>query len=120
MEITPKPCYVMADRRAFVRIIENLMKNALVHGKGGYKMALEETDGQVQVRISNATDSIEERDIERIFDRFYTTDRSRSRKTTGLGLAIVKKFTLQMGGEAEASLEKGQFTVTVRLPLADF
>lgn len=119
VKITPTPCYVLADRRAFVRIIENLMKNALVHGKGNYKMALEEVSGQVQVCISNATDSIEEKDMERIFDRFYTTDRSRSRKTTGLGLAIVKKFTIQMGGEAEASLENGQFTVTVRLPLAE-
>ena len=54
--------------------------------------------------------------MDKIFDRFYTTDQSRSRKTTGLGLAIVKRFTEQMGGTVKALLEEGRFTIEVRLP----
>lgn len=117
VEITQTPCYIRADRHAFTRIIENLVKNALIHGKGGYRMSLREEKGWAVLCVSNLTDSIEEKDVERIFDRFYTTDQSRSRKTTGLGLAIVKKFTEQMGGKVEATLTDGRFAVTVRVPL---
>lgn len=116
VEISGNPCFVLADRQAFKRIVENLIKNALVHGNGGYQMSLSKEENQVAIRVSNTTDSIEEKDMEYIFERFYTTDRSRSRKTTGLGLAIVRKFTAQMGGEVKASLEGRQFTITVLLP----
>lgn len=113
VEIRRTPCHIYADRHAYVRIIENLIKNALVHGTGEYCLSLCEEDGYVKLSVSNRTDSIEQKDIESIFDRFYTTDVSRSRKTTGLGLAIVKRFTEQMGGTAEAFLEDGCFTITV-------
>lgn len=116
VEITQLPCHINGDRHAFVRIVENLIKNALVHGKGGYGMSLQCEKGNVVLRVSNKTDSIEEKEMERIFDRFYTTDQSRSRKTTGLGLAIVKKFAEQMGGTAEAALDGDRFTVMVRIP----
>ena len=59
---------------------------------------------------------MESQDLEKTFERFYTTDKSRSRKTTGLGLAIVKKFAMQMGGDAKAELKGGRFTIEVCLP----
>ena len=116
VEISQSPCHIWGDKHAFVRIVENLIKNALVHGKGEYRLSLIREKEEVVLCVSDRTDSIEEKDIERIFDRFYTTDQSRSRKTTGLGLAIVKKFTEKMDGTVEASLADGKFAVTVRLP----
>lgn len=113
--IPSKPCYVRADRCALTRMIENLVKNALVHGTGDYRLSLSREGERVRICISNRTESIEERDLERIFDRFYTTDRSRSRRTTGLGLAIVKELAGQMGGSAKAYLEDGIFTAEVIL-----
>ena len=83
--IPPKTCYVRADRNAFIRILENLMKNVLVHGIGDYRFFLSEEENRVEIQISNRNNSIESKDLDRIFDRFYTTDRSRRRKTTGLG-----------------------------------
>lgn len=115
--ITQEVCRIRTDKHAFVRIIENLIKNALVHGKGGYRLSLTREGNQAVICVSNLTDSIEPRDIDKIFERFYTTDQSRSRKTTGLGLAIVKRFTEQMGGTAGASLEEDRFTLEIRLPL---
>lgn len=115
--ITKEPCRIEADQHAFVRIIENLIKNALVHGTGGYQLSLMKEKNQVLIRVSNLTESVENQDIDKIFNRFYTTDQSRSRKTTGLGLAIVKRFTGQMGGTAEASLEGKRFTIDVRIPV---
>jgi len=115
--IVPKPCRLRADRQAFVRIVENLIKNALVHGTGGYELAIYQEGNQAVMRVANKTESIEQEDMERIFDRFYTTDCSRSRRTTGLGLAIVKELTERMGGAAWACLENGVFSVEIRLDL---
>lgn len=117
VELQRQPCYIAADPQAVKRIIENLVKNALVHGIGGYRFSLHQKEEQVELLVSNRTDSIEPSDIAYIFERFYTTDRSRTRKTTGLGLAIVKKFTEKMGGSVQAFLEEDVFTVAVRFPL---
>lgn len=113
IEITETPCYVHADKAALVRIIENLIKNALVHGIKDYHFSLERKENLAVLSISNKNSDIEEKDIERIFERFYTTDQSRTRKTTGLGLAIVKRFTYQMGGNVKAYLQNDRFTIEV-------
>ncbi|MDE5824682.1 MAG: HAMP domain-containing histidine kinase [Lachnospiraceae bacterium] len=113
IDVPSAPCYVLADRNALVRIIENLIKNALVHGTGEYHFSLRTHDGQVCLRVSNRTDHIEQKDLDRIFDRFYTTDTSRTHKTTGLGLAIVKQFAERMNGEVSASLQGDIFMVDI-------
>ncbi|MDE7310973.1 MAG: HAMP domain-containing histidine kinase [Eubacterium sp.] len=117
VQITKTPCQILADRQAFIRIVENLMKNALIHGTGDYEMSLLPDGACAAMRVANRTDSIEPSDIACIFDRFYTTDVSRSRKTTGLGLAIVKELAAQMGASASASLEGNLFTIELRFPL---
>ena len=86
------------DEKAVTRIFENIISNALSHGK------------------SNFTDSINESDIDKIFNRFYTTDLSRSRKTTGLGLTIAKNLTVKMGGSISASLNNNVFEIVVCFP----
>ncbi len=112
--LSREPCHIRADRQAFLRISENLIKNALVHGTGDYTFSLSRKGSKAALRVSNRTDTIEPGDIERIFDRFYTTDMARSRRTTGLGLAIVKEFTEKMGGEARAWLEKDLFSIEIK------
>lgn len=113
VNVPQEPCYVLADRNAIVRIVENLIKNALVHGTGEYHFSLTAEGCHACLCVSNRTDNIEQKDLDRIFDRFYTTDTSRTHKTTGLGLAIVKQFVEHMGGEVAASLEDGIFTIKV-------
>ncbi|MBO5523365.1 MAG: HAMP domain-containing histidine kinase [Roseburia sp.] len=116
IEFSETPCYVKADRQALRRVMENLIKNALVHGTGDYKFSLRKQGDKVRLAVSNRTDSIEPKDMERIFERFYTTDTSRTRKTTGLGLAIVKQFVTRMEGEVQAALTDGIFTVEIVFP----
>lgn len=117
MDVTETPCYIYADKHAVIRIIENLIKNALVHGTGGYRISLAIKNEHCIVSVSNITDTLEEADMDKLFDRFYTTDKSRSRKMTGLGLAIVKRFAMQMGGSARAFLDGDRFTVEVAFPV---
>jgi len=62
---------------------------------------------------------IPEKDLSRIFERFYRVDRARTREVggTGLGLAIVKHIALAHGGEVEVESELGKgSTFTMRLP----
>lgn len=113
IDLPAEPCYVFVDKNAVTRVITNLTKNALVHGMDNYIFRLVKSNGRVTLSVSNRTDTIEHADVDRIFDRFYTTDKSRTRKTTGLGLAIVKRFVTQMGGEVSAELEGDVFTVKV-------
>ena len=111
------PLYITADACGINRIKENLIKNALVHGKGNYMFSVDRHDKCAVITVSNLTDSIEKSDMEHIFERFYTTEQSRTRKTTGLGLAIVRQFTENMGGHVDANLAEGLFTVKVTFPL---
>lgn len=113
IHVCKSPCYICADVHGVRRILENLIRNALVHGTGGYVFSLERKGETSEVAVSNRTDSIEADDMERIFDRFYTTDLSRARRTTGLGLAIVKRFAEKMGGSVSAELCEDVFTVRV-------
>ena len=117
IDIAETPVYIYADSHGVKRILENLIKNALVHGTGEYRLSLLKKEDAAEITVSNRTDSIEETDLERIFDRFYTTDQSRTRKTTGLGLAIVRLFAEKMGGTAEAELREGIFTIRVVFPV---
>ncbi len=117
VEVCREAMFIQADNHAFSRILENLIKNALVHGKGDYRFTLTSDEGYAVIAIANETEQIEEKDLQQIFERFYTTDLSRSRRTTGLGLAIAKEFTEQMGGSIEAFLQEGCFRVEVRFPL---
>ena len=63
---------------------------------------------------------VAERDLPRLFERFYRADRARSTRGTGLGLAIVKHIVTSAGGTVEASGAKGVgLTVRCRFPASD-
>lgn len=103
------------DEKAVTRIFENIISNALSHGKSDYHFHLMMIM-KITIFFSEFTDSINESDIDKIFNRFYTTDLSRSRKTTGLGLTIAKNLTVKMGGSISASLNNNVFEIVVCFP----
>lgn len=116
VDIPDESAVIFADQDALRRVFENILQNALVHGDGEYCIRSEQTASGCCIRFENATHTIEDGDLAHIFDRFYTTDRSRSRRTTGLGLSIAKKLTERMGGAIGAALEDEIFTITVYFP----
>lgn len=118
VHVSEEPVWIEADADGIKRILENVIKNALVHGKGEYRLSLDRQEDSAVIIMSNLTDSIQKDDMDRIFDRFYTTDQSRTRKTTGLGLSIVKQFTEAMGGKVTANLAGGVFTIQIVFPAA--
>ena len=92
IQIPDDPFVVTGDTDAFKRIFSNILSNALTHGEGHFSIKAVLTDGAVNITFENRTHSITPDDLPCIFDRFYTTDVSRSRKTTGLGLSIAKRL----------------------------
>lgn len=89
-----KPIRVKADRKRIVEVVSNLIGNSVKYGRGGGRTTIGFTDagGNILVEISDNGIGIEEKNLPRIFERFYRVDKSRSRESggTGLGLSIVK------------------------------
>jgi signal transduction histidine kinase len=84
-------------------------------------VALRAEDGEVVLSVSDTGPGIPQRDLPRIFERFYRTDRARSRETggTGLGLSIVRHVVENHGGRISVTSELGRGTrFEVRLPAA--
>lgn len=113
---------VLGDRRQIEMAISNLVENAINYSSDGTRVAvaLRKQDNLAEISISDQGVGIPEKDIERIFERFYRVDPARSRATggTGLGLSIVKHVVNNHGGDISVwSVEDAGSTFTIRLPL---
>ena len=113
------PAIIWGDPNALTRIFSNVVYNALVHGEGNYQITAAIEEAQTVITIKNASSSIQQEDIPHLFDRFYTTDQSRTKKTTGLGLAIAQRLVTRMGGQIVASLQNGIFAIQVVFPIVN-
>ena len=113
---------VLGDRRQIEMAVSNLVENAINYSPDGTRVAiaLRKQDALAEISISDQGLGIPEKDIERIFERFYRVDPARSRATggTGLGLSIVKHVVNNHGGDISVwSVEGAGSTFTIRLPL---
>ena len=113
---------ILGDRRQIEMAIRNLIENAIHYSPDGTRVAvsLQAVDGLAEILVSDQGIGIPEKDIERIFERFYRVDPARSRATggTGLGLSIVKHVVINHGGDVSVwSVEGAGSTFTIRLPL---
>ncbi|MDR2035045.1 MAG: ATP-binding protein [Helicobacteraceae bacterium] len=89
---------ILANRSMIFEALYNLIDNAIKYNKpnGNVKIAIEQTQNQRKIIVSDTGIGIPEAAQNRVFERFYRVDKSRSKKTggTGLGLAIVKHIVL--------------------------
>lgn len=117
--IPSKPCIINGDEQGLKRIFSNILFNAITHGSGDYHFEIEESDEYI-FKFSNRSEYMEEEDLNYIFDRFYTKDKSRNKKTTGLGLSIAKEIVKQLDGKINAYYNDGIFLITVSFPRDEF
>ena len=113
---------VLGDEDLLITALRNLVENAVAYSPEKTRVVVSATrDGASAAQISVADQGIgiPERDLERIFERFYRVDAARSRATggTGLGLAIVKHVVAAHGGKVTVWSKEGVgSTFTLRLP----
>ena len=107
LQITDEPLIADVDSSAVKRVFENLISNVIRHTTGTVAISLKENEGNILLIIKNQADNLSEQDIDKLFDRFYTADRSRSSRRTGLGLSIAYSLMLKMNGRLTARLQDG-------------
>lgn len=109
------------DTFRFEQVMVNLIDNAIKHtDEGEIVIKIFQDADCVKIQVIDTGSGIAKEDLERIFERFYTVDKSRSRKLggTGLGLSIVKHIVLQHKGSIDVQSEPGKGSCfTVALPV---
>jgi signal transduction histidine kinase len=109
--VGPDAAQIYADATAFRQIVANLVENAIRYtSHGGITISTERTTGGILLRVRDTGVGIPAAHLDRIFERFYRVDASRSRADggTGLGLSIVKHMVEAHGGWAKAESEVGR------------
>lgn len=105
---------VTADEDMLMQVVYNLVDNAIKftpdNGYIGFKLF--SANGKAYFSIRNSGDGISPDELEKVFERFYKIDKSRSfdAKGAGLGLYIVQSIITLHGGEIKATSEEGKFT----------
>lgn len=112
IDITEKKIVRNVDRSALSRVFANLLNNAVKYSDGDLDIALSE-DGEIM--FLNTASGLDEVQVGRLFERFYTVEAARH--STGLGLSIAKNLVEEMNGEIEAEYVKGKVKIVIRFSL---
>ena len=98
-----KELYYEIDVKLFTRLIENLIKNAEKYSDPNsvFQVIVEEKEKNIEISFINHCEQLQEKDLEKIFEKFYRVDRARSndKEGSGLGLSIAKQIVKLHNGD---------------------
>lgn len=106
ISITDKPIIATLDQRSLVRIIDNILSNAIKYSDGDLTIHLDDTGKMI---FSNHAAVLDEVLVNQLFDRFYTVESGVN--SSGLGLTIAKELTNQMNGTIDADYKHGILSI---------
>lgn len=110
-DIPEGPFRVCLDPDGYARVLNNLLQNVLTHSRASRLQVVVERQGQtLQVTVADNGVGIAGADLDRIFERLYRCDPSRSGKGSGLGLSIVRELVTRMGGQITVRSAPGHGT----------
>lgn len=114
---------IHGDRSRIEQVVMNVVSNAIKYTPDGGQITIStgQEGAEVWVRVRDNGIGIPEKDLPRLFERFYRVDKARSRASggTGLGLSIAQEILRLHNGEMQIQSVYGEGTVvTVRLPVA--
>lgn len=105
---------IISDESAVRRVFSNLIVNALKHGSGVIKISLRSEGDFIVSEFINSAPELNKELVEKLFDRFFTADKSRNDRNTGLGLAITKGLVEKLGNEIESEFINGQLKIMIK------
>jgi signal transduction histidine kinase len=112
--------FIMGDHRLIQRMIANLLDNAIKYTPASGRIDVSVTTSsheQAVISIKDTGEGISQKDLSRIFERFYRCDQSRSQEGVGLGLSLALAIARAHGGDiAAVSQPKKGSIFTVMLP----
>ena len=115
--LTEGDASVVGDTDALIRLLVNLLDNAIKHTPAGsIAVTVQGLPDEVTIAVTDTGDGIAAEHLPHVFDRFYRAEESRTTAGTGLGLAICREIVHTHGGDIEVTSEPGAgSTFTVRL-----
>ena len=120
--VAAKETGVKVDVLKMTRVFENLIENAIKYSEEGetIQVVIQETSQYVYVTVRNRCKEMPEKDMAKLFDRFYRSDSSRNSSTggSGLGLAIAKNIVEIHEGKIWAQLDQDKISFNVKLKKA--
>lgn len=113
LHVDQHSCRVVGDPGKIEQVLDNLVSNAIKYtNEGTVSLSYQSKDSKVEVVVEDDGIGISDEHLSRLFDRFYRTDKARSRDKggTGLGLAVVKSILNAHGSTIEIESEVGEGT----------
>lgn len=114
VQIPQGSLWITGNVNAMQRVLQNLLQNAVRYAKSHLEVIVYEGEGEVEITFANDVEDMNVSDVERLFERFYTPDASRTQGSTGLGLTIAKEFVEKMKGSMEAELVGEKLRIVMR------
>ena len=122
LDLDVQSCLVEANPSRLTELFMNLIENSIKYNKdnGNVKIKVSSMNGFAIITVSDTGIGIPQDDKDRVFERFYRVDKSRSKAYggTGLGLSIVKHIVMLYKGSItlDSQVDKGT-TIEVKLPM---
>ena len=102
------------DEKNLKIVVDNLISNMMKYSEGEDKIELKLKDGYFELKFSNLAQIETDDNIDRVFERNYTIDKSKNDASSGLGLNIVENLCELMGLEPSVSYEDDVFSITIK------
>ena len=121
IDIPEQPFRVRLDPDAYMRVLNNLIQNVIVHSHADkIQISLSKQDMNMKILVADNGVGIEKDDLKHIFERLYKCDKGRSEKGSGLGLSIAHQLVEKMNGTITAESTPGNGTMfALYFPLVD-
>lgn len=111
IDITEKKIIRTLNRTAFLRVLSNILNNAVKYSDGDLNVVLSETG---EITFSNTAQNLNDVQVGKLFNRFFSVETARN--STGLGLAIAKTLVEQMRGTITAQYHDSVLSVCLDFP----
>lgn len=120
IQMKEEDIYIIGDKIACERIINNLISNAIKYTTNSIIVELTRNDNYCFINISNQCSGISDKDLEKMSDRFFRVDKSRSSEGSGIELYIVKVLIERLGWEFLIEKNYDILTVKMIIPIQKF